>query len=76
MHQYNLFYKQLGRVFYKPIVKIQEMKTLSERIKIILSEMEGPERGKNVRLAKMAGTTRGRVSQWLNTANLVNSGPE
>ena len=42
------------------------MKTLSERITIVLSEMEGPERGKSVRLAQLAGTTRGRVSQWLN----------
>ena len=66
MSQYNLFYEQTGRKFYNEIVTISRMKTLAERVKIVLAEMEGPDRGKNVRLANLAGTTRGRVSQWLN----------
>jgi len=42
------------------------MNTLSQRVKAVLSDMEGPETGKQVRLAAIAGCARGRVSQWLN----------
>jgi phage repressor protein C with HTH and peptisase S24 domain len=41
------------------------MSTLQERIREILTEMPGPERGKQVRLAAIAGCTRGLVNQWL-----------
>jgi hypothetical protein len=41
------------------------MSTLQERIREILTAMPGPERGKQVRLAAIAGCTRGLVNQWL-----------
>lgn len=40
------------------------MSTFPERIRIILSEMEGPQHGKQSRLAQIAGCTRGLVNQW------------
>lgn len=45
------------------------MKTMQERIALIISEMEGPERGKQSRLARLAGCTRGLVNQWLSGTN-------
>lgn len=45
------------------------MKTMQERINKILSDMEGPDRGKQTRLAEIAGCTRGLVSQWIAGSN-------
>ena len=42
------------------------MMNFDDRIRLILSEMEGNERGKKSRLAKLAGCTRALVTQWLN----------
>lgn len=41
------------------------MTKLSDRIATVLGEMEGPDRGKQSRLAKFAGCTRGLVNQWV-----------
>lgn len=55
----------MQNILDKNIVIIPPMISLAERIAIVISEMEGKDRGKNTRLAVLAGTTRGRVSQWL-----------
>ena len=47
-------------------VSLLYMTTLQERIFQILEEMEPPERGKQSRLARIAGVSRGLVNQWLN----------
>lgn len=50
---------------YNDFVRFLYMSTLSERITQVLREMDGPERGKQTRLATLADCTRGLVHQWL-----------
>lgn len=41
------------------------MNTISERLQLIIAEMEGPDRGKQVRLAEIAKCTRATISHYL-----------
>jgi hypothetical protein len=41
------------------------VETIGDRIKQILNEMEGPERGKQTRLAEIADCTKGLINQLL-----------
>lgn len=45
-----------------------DLMALKDRIRTIMSEMEGPERGKQTRLAAAAGVERQVVSNWLSGA--------
>jgi hypothetical protein len=42
-----------------------DLMPLQDRIRVIMSEMEGPERGKQKRLADYAGADRQVVNHWL-----------
>lgn len=43
----------------------EEQMTLADRVREILSDMEGPERGKQSRLAQIAQCERSAVNHWL-----------
>lgn len=43
----------------------EAMNTLADRLQKILSEMEGPDHGKQSRLAKIAGCERATISHYL-----------
>jgi transcriptional regulator with XRE-family HTH domain len=46
--------------------RLLSVKNLSDRIREILDGMDGPKRGKQTRLAVLAGCTKGLISQLLN----------
>ncbi len=46
-------------------VRFLYMSTLADRIAEIISELDGPDRGKQVRLANIAGCSRGLINQLL-----------
>lgn len=48
----------------KKMTKDDEM-GLAERIRLVMRAMDGPERGKQVRLAKLADTSKQVVNHWL-----------
>lgn len=50
---------------YKLMTTFTPMSTLPERLQKILSEMEGPDHGKQSRLAKIAGSERAAISHYL-----------
>jgi hypothetical protein len=45
--------------------EIPEAMSLADRLKIIIQEMPGPDRGKQVRLAKIADESKQLVNHWL-----------
>lgn len=47
-------------------IKFPAVETISDRIKEILREMDGPERGRQTRLADIAGFSKALVGQLLN----------
>lgn len=46
------------------------MKNLSERVQLILADMDGPEHGKKTRLAANAECGRATVGQWLSKPDM------
>jgi transcriptional regulator with XRE-family HTH domain len=50
---------------YVVVDRFLYMSKLAERISTVIENMEGPERGRQTRLAKIANCSRGLVNQWL-----------
>lgn len=48
-----------------PIEETADVMTLAERIRLVIREMPGPERGKQTRLAKIADESKQTVNHWL-----------
>lgn len=46
-------------------MKTEDEMGLAERIRVVMRAMEGPDRGKQVRLAKIADTSKQVVNHWL-----------
>lgn len=51
--------------------RVQGMTTLPERLQMILSEMEGPDHGKQKRLADLAGCQRATITHYLKNPGSV-----
>jgi transcriptional regulator with XRE-family HTH domain len=49
----------------------EEKMALADRIRGIIAEMPGPEYGKQARLARIAGTGRPAVNNWLNAQKSI-----
>lgn len=48
-----------------PIEETADVMSLAERIRVVIREMPGPDRGKQTRLAKIADESKQTVNHWL-----------